>query len=737
MARRSEAAWAELNDALAEEPAELSFRAVASIVDTWPGPDAPEAIAFAAERLASWPDETRLAPWTWCLAAAKGETPASLALARAVRTWSGHDGCDAVQLPEFADQPFLGSITRLELGAYDCVTKLEPLYENPDRWHALRHLYAPEWAFEKSVSLLLRSPVVDHLEFLGLNLIGHRQIDRAQFSVQSDRLLVLAVKSGVHDSLIRFLESSRLPRVRTFSLNLNGIEGSDPAAARRLAGLTVLSRLTHLELTGPFYDELLVPFFKAVSWPLETLAIGGPSYCDYMEIANEAWLKGAAIRALAKSKALRTVSDLHIENERVGDAIVKVVKACTPGRVRRLSLVDVGLTDDGAVALARLPQLTGLSRLDLRANYLGPRGIAALCESPHLGPITTLAVGGRPFNPYYDRKHPQAIGDDGLAAIARARPFQSLRELQVANAGVDPEGIAALARSSLPAGLRILDLSANDLGLPGARALANSSWPSLRELRLHTCALDDAGIEELARADLRNLRDLDLSYNSVGPKGAAVLAGSAQLGKLWRLNLHDNFVGDAGLIALAQSQVLTRLLELDLEQDCWNYRAAEFGDDAARAVARSVALRRLDAFFGGCLDEYAGGRDEHPFTRAGLAAIAVSSSLRPAARLGLVLAKDLEDTSRALDAAAAARPITKEQAAEMIQEFEQAVDEYLGEPLPPGERLSDLIAAARESENEATPPTLPTPLPEDVSDHALDARRKSHDFRFKGRDARV
>lgn len=144
MATQSEAAWAELNDVLSEEPGELSFRAVASILDTWPGSDAAHAFAFASESLASWPDEARLAPWTWCVAAANGETPPSMALARAVRTWSGRDGCDAVQLPEFADQPFLGSITRLEIGAYDGVTSLEPLYENPDRWHALRHLFAPD-----------------------------------------------------------------------------------------------------------------------------------------------------------------------------------------------------------------------------------------------------------------------------------------------------------------------------------------------------------------------------------------------------------------------------------------------------------------------------------------------------------------------------------------------------------------------------------------------------------------
>jgi hypothetical protein len=737
MATESEAAWTELIEALAEEPGELAFRAVASILDTWPGPDAVQAFALASDRLATWPDEARLAPWTWCVAAANGELPPSMALARALRTWSGHDGCDAVQLHELGDSAFLRSITHFEIGAYDGITSFEPLYENPDRWPALRHVFAPDWAYDTSIAHLLQSPLVDQLEFLGLDLIGQRQIERARLSVRSDRLLVLAVKSGIHDALIGFLESSHLPRLRTLALEFKGTDRSAPAAARRLAKLPVLSHLTRLELSGPFFDELLVPLIKSVTCPLEALTIVGPSYIDYMEISNEAWLTPAAFRVLAKSKALKAINDLHIENERVGDATVDVVKACTPGRLERLSLVDVGLTDQGAEALARLPQLAGLSHLDLRANYIGPTGLAALCMSPHLGPITTLAIGGRPFNPYYDSKHPQAIGDEGLAEIARARPFQSVRDLQVANARIGPEGIAALARSDLSDRLRALDLSTNDLGLAGAKALAKSAWPSLRELRLHTCGLDDVAVQVLGQADLQNLRDLDLSYNSVGPEGAAALAASARLARLWRLNLHDNFVDDAGLIALAQSRVLTRLLELDFEQDCRNYRAAAFGDNAARAVANSLALRRLDAFFGGYLDEYAGGRDQHPFTRAGLAVIAASSSLRPAARLGLVLAKDLEDTSRAHDAAHEANRMTKEEAAEKIQEFEREVDEYLGEPLPPGERLSDLIAAACESGNDASASPSVNPIPESVSPEVADSERRKCDFRFKGRGAGV
>ena len=196
--------------------------------------------------------------------------------------------------------------------------------------------------------------------------------------------------------------------------------------------------------------------------------------------------------------------------------------------------------------------------LDLRANQLGPNGIAAICRSPYLSGVTTLQLSAERFyNPYYGGKHVQAIGDDGLAAIVAARAFANLRALEVANASVSPAGVAVLAGSPLASQIRRLDLSTNELGSEGAQALAATPWPVLRDLRLRRCALDDAAIEPLARADFRRMRDLDLSYNSVGPSGAVALATSARLEKLWRLNLHDNFIGDTGLIALARSSTLT------------------------------------------------------------------------------------------------------------------------------------------------------------------------------------
>jgi hypothetical protein len=51
-------AWEDLQEFLGEEPSELAFRAVCSVLGTWPG-DNREALAFAARELESWPTPCR------------------------------------------------------------------------------------------------------------------------------------------------------------------------------------------------------------------------------------------------------------------------------------------------------------------------------------------------------------------------------------------------------------------------------------------------------------------------------------------------------------------------------------------------------------------------------------------------------------------------------------------------------------------------------------------------------
>src|SRR5262249_17731017 len=64
--------------------------------------------------------------------------------------------------------------------------------------------------------------------------------------------------------------------------------------------------------------------------------------------------------------------------------------------------------------------------------------------------------------------------------------------------------------------------------------------------------------------------------------------------------------------------------------DCWNSRAFTFNDKAAKALAASKSLSRLDSLFSGCVDEYHGTAYSPGFSKAGLDAIRPSKSMRPA-----------------------------------------------------------------------------------------------------------
>jgi hypothetical protein len=541
------------------------------------------------------------------------------------------------------------------------------------------------------------------------------------------------VECGINDRLIGLMKSSRLPRLRELSLTHDAYDVLDGEAARRLARLPTMRRLTRLELEGRFPDEVLVPLFEAMPWTLEALTIKGRQCSDYHTTGDDSWLTPSGIAAVAQCPSLKTLREVHIENERVGDGIVDVVAACTAGRLERLALVDVDLTDEGAEALARLPQLAGVTQLDVRGNLLGPEGIAAISRSPHLGGVTSLAIGGRFFNPYYDFRRNQPIGDEGLATISIAPALAAVRELDVANAAIGPDGLLALARSGLAGRLHRLDLSTNEVGLQGAQALAGSRWPNLRELTLRRCNLDGDAIKELAGADFGSLHDLDLSYNSIGPSGAAALSACAMLAKLWRLSLHDNLIGDAGLIALATSPILNRLVELDVEQDCWNYHSAKFGDLAARAVAKSSTLRRLDSLRCGCVGEHYCEREAEQFTDLGLAEIDNAASLRPAMRSGLRRARVAGDDDSELGDPAAEMP--RADAHEVIQSLMSGLSRMSVAFGEPAERLPDLLTDLLKPGRDA-PASEPVQTAASLSLEAADQIRRNNDFRFRPRTAK-
>jgi uncharacterized protein (TIGR02996 family) len=95
--------------------------------------------------------------------------------------------------------------------------------------------------------------------------------------------------------------------------------------------------------------------------------------------------------------------------------------------------------------------------------------LGELLAAPQLGRLAFLDFGSY-----------RALGDQGLAVVARCPFLRHLEGLLLRGQDITPEGVAALTASPYLHRLRWLDLAGNRLGADGARLLAG--WPGLAGL---------------------------------------------------------------------------------------------------------------------------------------------------------------------------------------------------------------------------------------------------------------
>jgi hypothetical protein len=637
--------WLELKEFARCEPDALAFRALAALIDTWPADDRAAAVAYAEELLSRWPDGVRLAPWSWCKAASKGDVPPAWPLARALQLRAGHLTKGIVDLARLARRASLAHITELEVPTYSDFQELSFLYHRPETFPALKRLRAVDKHDDGEVRALADSPLWRTLEAFEIeslaDSLAHRK-DVSRIVPRPDRPGRARHLTLRAPDLVAVWDADQPPQLKSASVFIRSV-----GDAATLAGREELSRLTSLSIafrcgfsgSSPFEpflgnvieaDEAAADalFRRARLDRLEKLTIVGYS----MGYWGREGLGRLGLDALIASGLLGRLKHLRLELLPLGDRGVADLAPALGERLETLELVDVYCKGDGAAALAESPCLRSLRRLDLSANRIDAEQFARLAGVP-MPHLHSLDLSGPSINPYYWDIGQQPLLDAGAAAWAEGANAERLKHLRLANCHVTDEGLTAVFRSARLQNLEHLDLSHNALTAAAvARAVVGSPrWQTLRELGLNHCRLDDAAMEALARVqDAPALRSLDLGYNSIGPDGAAALAGWPVLARVWHLGLHDNFIGDDGLIALAGSPHIGRLLELDLEQDCWNSRAFTFGDRAAGALAASRSLARLDGLFSGCVDEYHGTAYSPGFSKDGLRALRSAPGMRPA-----------------------------------------------------------------------------------------------------------
>jgi uncharacterized protein (TIGR02996 family) len=380
----------------------------------------------------------------------------------------------------------------------------------------------------------------------------------------------------------------------------------DDSTLRTLAASPLLARLRGVKI--PRLDDGLtahgVRALAASPHAASLRALALPNFPGLTDLGLDG-LGPEGARVLAEAPHLGGVTSLELAGNRIGDEGVRFL-AASPHltRLAELNLSCNDLTDEAVHALAGSPNGAALNSLDLSINNdLGPVATRLLCESPHLGRLTRLALeyttahlGLLAGSGLLSRLTSLRVGAGDVRALAASPRAAGLTALRVGDG--DPIDADALARSphlagltSLEFGYRVLrgaglrailaspfltrvselSLAHNDVGLEGVRALAGSPWLGrLTHLDLSGCGLSAGGLEPVVSSPavagltvLRVLSENDVRA-SVGDSGLQALAASPYMTRLTELAVGDLSCSGDGVAALLSSPLAARLTRLSL-----------------------------------------------------------------------------------------------------------------------------------------------------------------------------
>src|SRR5215472_11957744 len=249
--------WLELTEFARCEPSALAFRALAALLDTWPGDDQAAAIAYADNLLSTWPDAVRLAPWSWCKAAATGAVPPTWPLVRALQLRSSHLTKGTVDLARVAHHASLEQITALQVPFYSTFQELSFLYHRPEAFRALKTLHAADKYDDGEVRALAASPLWRTLEAFEIGDLTDSLLhnDASRIVPQLDRLApvrhlmlrsldlvaIWAVSGGLHSLGRGSAGVGRSPRAVPAELAVDGV----PLRLQRQRAVRAVPRQRH------------------------------------------------------------------------------------------------------------------------------------------------------------------------------------------------------------------------------------------------------------------------------------------------------------------------------------------------------------------------------------------------------------------------------------------------------------------------------------------------------------
>lgn len=634
----------------------FAFRALAAQLVGLSSDAAAPAWAWAAELLESWPDESRMAPWSWCHALAERPTSnwafwratpvdPKWALVRHLETGKERFGKRAPNWERVFAAHELGGLTSFDVQSGSDDVALRAFLAVADRLQRARSVrvrddYKPFLASNAHLALWSRLEAL-HVGSLHDDTFHAPPTSFVPRLRTGENLRTVTLRA---DDLMALWDRTPLPNLREARVFvLDAKQGEALAKRPELEGLVSLSlafrcgndgRSSMAPTLGNVIaedDEAAARFFaQARLSRLRELSLVGRRMGYWSREGNGP----ATVAALVRSACMARLERLTLEHLPVGDEGLAPLLDALPTSLRALAVVDCFAHDETAERLARSAATAQLEDLDLSANRIRAGGWSRLADVPFTR-LESLDVSGPASHPYYMHVGEQPVRDAGIDALMRGTVAASLRRFAARAARLTGASARLIAERATQ--LESLDLGHNQLDAESLRGMARAPvWQSLRELALTDCLLDDAAVVALAEIEeAPRLRVLRLAYNAIGATGAEALARWPVLGGLHHVDLHDNVLGDAGVIALARSPHVARLVELDLEQDCWNARTVVLSEEAGLALATSEGLARLDTVYAGCVDEYHGGAYSRGFTEAALAALRASTTLRPEVRASL------------------------------------------------------------------------------------------------------
>jgi len=268
-------------------------------------------------------------------------------------------------------------------------------------------------------------------------------------------------------------------------------------------------------------------------------------------------IKDRDLQALWDLGTWPALNVLHLAHNRIGPPGARTLAGSGRSKqLTQLGLAHNDLGDDGAAQLGYSPHLGMLRLLDLSSNGIGEQGALALAASGVLGELRELVLDDN------------LLGQKGVEVLSRLGASAGLERLSLCGARAGGRGLTAMLEGMDVRHLRHMALARNPLGDAGARALAGMrDASSLESLDLARADLGPAAMQALGRTDwFPRLRELRLSYNTIGDRGLAALLSNGRPLAMERLFLDRCALGDTRSAPLARA-VFTGLAELDLESN--------------------------------------------------------------------------------------------------------------------------------------------------------------------------